>query len=109
EKWQGKMMVYDKQLGMSVGQTRKGVAVVFCGSSMLAYPGVKKFKGRTKEGIGMFSTRESTIKAFGPPTSAQPSNNKQELLKYRNLGLEFSLEDGKVYNILVDFRVPVNS
>jgi len=106
EKWQGKMMVYDKQLGMSVGQTRKGVAVIFCGDSMLAYPGVKKFKGRTKEGIGMLSSRESVIKAFGQPTSTQPWNGNQEQLKYKELGLEIFLEAGKVFNIIVDFRSP---
>ena len=106
ERWQGKMMVYDNTLGMTVAQTTKGVAVVFCGSSMLKYPGVKKFKGRTKEGIGMFSTRESVIKAFGPPSSSQIVNGNQEELKYKALGLQITLEEGKVFNILVDFRVP---
>jgi RNA polymerase sigma factor (sigma-70 family) len=106
DKWQGKMMVYDKEHGMSVAQSTKGVSAVFCGDSMLKYPGVKKFKGRTKEGIGMLSTRESVIKAFGPPTSSQPWGKNQELLKYKALGLDITLEEGKVFNILVDFRLP---
>ena len=75
---------------------------------MLKYPGVKKFNGRTKEGIGMLSTRESVIKAFGPPTSAQPWGKNQEQLKYKALGLEITLEEGKVFNILVDFRLPTD-
>ena len=107
-KWQGKMMVYDKELGMSVAQSKKGVSVVFCGDSMLKYPGVKKFKGRTKEGIGMLSTRESVIKAFGPPSSTQPWGKNQEQLKYKSLGLELFLEEGRVFNIIVDFRVSTN-
>jgi len=108
DKWQGKMMVYDKWLGMTVAQSTKGVSVVFCGDSMLKYPGVKKFKGVTKEGIGMLSTRESVIKAFGPPTSTQPWGKNQEQLKYKALGLEIFVEEGKVFNIIVDFRVPKN-
>jgi RNA polymerase sigma factor (sigma-70 family) len=104
DKWQGKFMVYDKQLGLSVGQTSQGVAVVLCGDSMLKYAGVKKFKGRTKEGIGMLSTRDNVIKAFGQPTSAQPWNDGQQQLKYNQLGLTFVLESGKVIHITVDFR-----
>jgi hypothetical protein len=108
EKWQGKMMVYDSKLGMSVGQSRTGVLVVFCGDSMLRYPGVKKFKGRTKEGIGMESSRENVVKAFGQPTTTQPGNSNQETMKYKQLGLTFVLEAGKVINIIVDFRLPAD-
>lgn len=104
DKWQGKIMVYDKNLGMSVGQTKLGVMVVMCGDSLLKYPGVKKFKGRTKEGIGMESSREDVIKAFGQPTTAKPWNAGQEQLEYKGLGLTFTLETGKVMNIEVDFR-----
>jgi RNA polymerase sigma factor (sigma-70 family) len=106
ERWQGKIMIYDKRLGMSVIQGKSGVMVVFCGDSMLKYPGVKAFKGRTKEGIGMESSREAVIKAFGQPTTAKPWNLGQEELEYKNLGLTFTLEAGKVINIIVDFRKP---
>jgi RNA polymerase sigma factor (sigma-70 family) len=104
EKRQGRMMVYDRKLGMSIGQSDFGVAVVFCGDSMLRYPGVKAFKGRTKEGIGMGSSREEIIKAFGPPTIATPWNVGQEQLEYKAVGLKFVLESQKVINITVDFR-----
>jgi RNA polymerase sigma factor (sigma-70 family) len=104
DKWQGKIMVYDKQYGMSVSEGKNGVAVIFCGDSMLGYPGVKTFKGHTKEGIGMESTREEVIKAFGQPTTAKPWGPGQEQLEYKALGLTFILESGKVFNILVDFR-----
>jgi RNA polymerase sigma factor (sigma-70 family) len=104
EKWQGKIMVYDKKLGMSVGQTKLGAMVVFCGDNMLNYPGVKKFKGRTKEGIGMKSSREDVIRAFGQPNSSKPWDVGQEQLEYKSLGLTFILEAGKVINITVDFR-----
>ena len=106
DNWQGKVMLYDENLGMSVVQSRVGVVAVFCGDALPQYPGVKKFKGRTKEGIGMESTREEIIKAFGQPTTAKPwsANPQQEQLEYRPLGLVFLLEKGKVFNIVVDFR-----
>ncbi len=104
DKKRGKMMVYDGRFGMSVSQGGNGVMVIFCGDSALANPGVKKFKGRTKEGIGMESTREAVIQAFGQPDTAKPWNVRQEELDYKELGLKFILESGKVINITVDFR-----
>jgi hypothetical protein len=89
---------------MSVGQSKTGVLVIFCGDSMLKSPGVKKFKGRTKEGIGMESSRADVINAFGQPTTVKPWEPGQEQLEYKTLGLTFTLEAGKVMNILVDFR-----
>jgi len=107
ERWQGHIMVYDKKLGMSVsGNKKAGVMVVFCGDSMLNYPGVKTFKGHTKEGIGMESSREDVIKAYGQPTTAKSWEPGQEQLEYKDLGLTFTLESAKVINILVDFRTP---
>ena len=113
DKWQGRIMLYDKKLGMSVGQSRAGALVVCGGDSMLKYPGVKKFKGRTKEGIGMESSREDVIKAFGKPTAAKPWNSTEkftghEQLEYKPIGLTFVLEEGKVINIMVDFRIPTS-
>ena len=104
DKWQGKIMLYDRKFGMGVMQNKAGALAVFCGGSMLKSPGVKKFKGRTKEGIGMESSREEVIKAFGQPTTAKPAGAGQEQLEYKTLGLSFALESGKIFNILVDFR-----
>ena len=107
EKMQGKLMVYDKTFGLAVAPAGKmGVAAVFCGDSSGDGPGVKAFKCRTKEGIGMESTRAEIIKAFGQPTSAKTWNEElhQEELVYKPLGLTFTLQNGKVFNILVDFR-----
>jgi hypothetical protein len=66
---------------------------------------VKTFKGHTKEGIGMESSRADVVRAFGQPTTAKPWNQGQEQLEYKDLGLTFTLESGKVMNILVDFRM----
>ncbi len=109
DKWQGRIMVYDQKLGMSVLFARdmtRGVQVVTCGDSLLAYPGVKRFKGRTKEGVGMESTRADVIKALGQPTTTEPWGTQpvQEKLLYQPLGLTFILESGKVMNVMVDLR-----
>ncbi len=108
DKMQGKMMVYDKKFGMTAGQSKFGVLVVMCGDSSGKGPGVKKFKGRTKEGIGMGSTREEIVTSIGEPTSAKLFNAElnQEQLEYKALGFEFILEKGKVFHITVDFRKP---
>ncbi|HWF18179.1 MAG TPA: hypothetical protein VG754_02885 [Verrucomicrobiae bacterium] len=107
ERMQGKIMVYGKTFGLAIAcKTPVGVAAVFCGDSSGDGPGVKAFKCRTKEGIGMESTRAEIIKAFGQPTSAKSGDAglHQEELVYQPLGLTFYLQNGKVYNILVDFR-----
>jgi len=107
DKWVGKMMVYDKRYGMSVAQSSNGVAAILCGDSMLKYPGVANFKGRTKEGIGMKSSQADVTKAFGKPTGVGRSKNggvQQESMLYQELGMSFTLEEGKVIHILVNFR-----
>jgi RNA polymerase sigma factor (sigma-70 family) len=107
ESKQGEVLIYDKHLGFSVVCSRKKiVGAIFCGDSMPTYPGVKMFKGRTKEGIGMESSRDDLVKAFGQPTSAKPWAVRQEQLEYKPLGLTFTLESGKVFHIIVDFRKP---
>ena len=100
DKMQGGSMSYDNQLGFSVicGQKTKMVGAVFCG-------GVA-FKGRTKEGIGIDSSRADLIKTFGQPTSAEPEAAGGEQLEYKPLGLTFHLQEGKVFHIIVDLRKP---
>lgn len=107
EKMQGDVMIYDQHLGLSVVCNRqKIVGAVFCGDSLPEYPGVKIFKGRTKEGIGMGSSRDDLIKAFGKPATDQPwsRGSKREQIIYPNLGLTFTLARGKVFHIMVDLR-----
>lgn len=108
EKIQGRIMVYNKAFGFAVAAGKTGVAAVFCGDSSGDGPGIKSFKCRTKEGIGMESSRAEVITAFGQPTSAKPwdAGLHEEILIYESLGLTFTLKNGKVFNILVDFRKP---
>jgi hypothetical protein len=92
--------------GFSVIPNRDGaVRVVMCGDTLgTGTVLVKAFKGRTKEGIGMNSNRADLIQVYGEPTEIDHSEPGHEALKYRPLGLTFTLQNDKVHHIIVDFR-----
>jgi len=91
------------QLGLAVMHGLDGKAqVVMCGDvTGLHGPFVKAFRGRTPEGLGMESTREEIIKAFGEPTEAETLRGGQESLRYANQGITFTLQSGKVHHMIV--------
>ena len=61
------------------------------------------FAGRTKEGIGIGSSRADVIQAFGAPTVAEPGTAGYEFLRYSSRGLVFQLHDGRVDMMSVFF------
>ena len=67
-------------------------------------PLIKMFAGRTKEGIGMESTRSEVVAAFGQPTKSESLETGEEHLAYSDLGLEFNLSDGRVHFIQVSLK-----
>ena len=71
-------------------------------------PFTKAFAGRTKEGIGMGSSRADVIRAYGEPTATETIDAKPgfEVVRYRPLGLVFELREGKVDSIAVMFKPP---
>ena len=91
------------RLGFAVMPAADGtVQVVMCGDvTGINGPLVKSFSGRTKEGIGMSSTREDLRKAYGEPTSSEKLFGGTESLRYDSLGITFTLEAGKVYHMIV--------
>jgi len=105
DRQQGDVLIYDAQFGFSVVCNRqKIVRAVHCG-------GPVSFKCRTKEGIGVGSSKDELIKAYGQPadwakTPAQGNQPAQDLLDYTPLGLNFTLHDSKVYSIVVNLRKP---
>ena len=62
------------------------------------------FAGRTKEGIGLGSSRADIIQAYGEPTAAKPIKPGFEVLRYDPPGLNFELRDGKVDSIGMIFQ-----
>lgn len=91
------------QLGLAVMPGHDGViAVVMCGDvTGINGPFVKAFKGRTKENIGMNSSRDEVIAAYGQPNESEKMRLGLESLKYSELGLTFTLDGGKVHHIIV--------
>jgi hypothetical protein len=66
----------------------------------------KAFAGRTKDGIGIGSSRAEVVTAYGEPTATGSVEGKPgfEFLRYNPLGLFFEMEAGKVYSIAVVFK-----
>ena len=91
------------RLGLAVVHDTNGVVqAVMCGDvTGIRGPYVKAFNGRTKEGIGMNSTREDVLRAFGDPTSNERIAGGGESLKYVPQGITFTLEGGKVHHMIV--------
>ena len=78
------------------------VQFVMCGDvTGINGPLVKVFTGRTKEGIGMNSSREEVLKAYGEPSEARKLPEGLESLRYDPLGMTFTLQAGKVHHIIV--------
>jgi hypothetical protein len=95
-------------LGFSVLPDKGGlVGFVLCGSSIgVNKPFTKSFAGHTKEGICIGSSRADVISAYGEPTVTEPmrGSSGSETLKYKPLGLDFHITDGKVNLIAVFFK-----
>ena len=107
ERKTGKALEYTK-LGLAVLPGTNGIVqAVMCGDvTGINGPFVKAFTGRSKEGIGMNSTREEVIKAYGEPTSSEKFIGGIESLQYAPLGLTFTLEGGRVHHMIVRLRTP---
>jgi hypothetical protein len=90
-------------LGLAVMPGPDGlIKVVMCGDvTGLNGPFVAVFTGRTKEGIGMKSTRADVVKAYGEPEKSDKFRLGLESLTYPALGITFTLEDGKVHHMIV--------
>jgi len=54
------------------------------------------FAGRTKEGVGMGSSRADVVRAYGEPSTSKITGPGFELLRYEKSGIKFQLHDGKV-------------
>jgi len=81
------------------------VQVIMCGDvTGIKGPLIKAFNGHTKEGIGLNSTREDLLKAYGEPNSSEKLRGGTESLRYDALGITFTLETGKVYHMIVRLR-----
>jgi RNA polymerase sigma factor (sigma-70 family) len=98
----GTLLEY-RRFGLAVFLSSKGVAEIWGGNSAgYGGPLVAAFKARTKEGIGMGSSRSEVVLAFGQPTSTERLPLNEERLVYKPIGLSFALQNGTVHHIKVD-------
>jgi hypothetical protein len=93
-------------LGFAVMPGPDGVVqVVMCGDVVGNNgPLVKNFNGRTKEGIGLGSTREEVTKAYGEPSNDEKFPGARESMRYDPLGMTFSTENGTVHHMIVRLK-----
>ncbi len=85
---------------------KMGIWVLFQNSGvMFNVHCLKSFKGHTKEGIGIGSTRAEVVKAFGNPFEAKPYRKTEELLWYASNEISLTLDHDKVTEIIVHLDV----
>jgi len=96
------------RLGLAIlPDTNSIVQSVMCGDvTGINGPLVNRFAGRTRDGIGMRSTREEVVKALGEPSSSQRFPGGVESMAYPAFGLTLTLEGGKVHHLIVRFSGP---
>jgi hypothetical protein len=95
----GKAFQYSS-LGLAViPRTRDGkVGAIMMGDSGGGQL-VERFKGVTTKGIGMNSTRQEIVAAYGQPESATVPADGLEVLAYDSGRTQFVLRDGRVVHI----------
>jgi hypothetical protein len=86
-------------LGIAVLPGRDGSV----GAVMMGDPGggqlVEAFKGATKEGIRMKSTRQEVVAAYGQPETARDVGGGLEELRYDSGRTQYTLKDGRLVHI----------
>ena len=94
------------KLGFAVMPGADGVVqIVMCGDvTGTRGPLVERFHGKTKEGIGLGSTRADLISVYGQPSADEKFPGDRESMKYDSLGITFSLEGSKVHHMIVRLR-----
>ena len=84
------------EFGLTVVMRENVVWGIFCGDkSKLDSELIKNCKCKTTRGIGMGSTKQQIIAAYGEPTRIVPDNGLTMML-YKNIAMNFSLRDDNV-------------
>lgn len=81
---------------------RKGMLVSFDTNGIVANVKiVKPFGGITQEGIGIGTSLDELMKAYGNPDEDQKNETEGEDLRFNRLKTSFSLEHGEIISIIV--------
>lgn len=85
--------------GFAVFAVNNTVTMIACGDRRLSDSAlIKRCKSRTNKGIGIGSSQEDIIKAYGQPSSTQqlPGEGSAVMLRYDQISSEFLLRSDKV-------------
>jgi hypothetical protein len=95
----GKALEY-LSLGMAVIPSKRDgtVGVIMIGDGSGSYL-VDRFRGATKEGIRMKSTRQEIVAAYGEPERAETEASGVEVLQYDSGRTRYTLKDGYLAHI----------
>ncbi len=95
----GKVLEY-LSLGLAVIPSKQDVTVgaIMMGDGSGSYL-MDRFKGVTKEGIRMKSTRQEITVAYGEPESAETEDTGVEVLQYDSGRTRYTLKDGQLVHI----------
>jgi len=83
--------------GFAIFAMNDAVTMIVCGDRRSADSSlIRNCKSRTKKGIGMGSSKDDIVKAYGEPSSTKQMPGNAVTLRYNQLHSEFLLRDDKV-------------
>ncbi|MHC4265320.1 MAG: hypothetical protein ACYSUK_05225 [Planctomycetota bacterium] len=95
--------------GLTIATTRNGqVDQIICGSVNPQSPLVSVCNYKTRDNVGIGSTRQELIEAYGQPSSVvnNPLGENAVMLEYENINARFTLVNDKIVQMI--FRAPEN-
>ncbi len=92
---------------INISSSKRTVHSITClGSSFSLspfYKGLNPYKGKTVEGIGIGSSKQDVIKAYGVPSSKNENiqGDSSGYYRYKDLGMTFNFDLGEMVNSII--------
>jgi hypothetical protein len=80
---------------------QRGVWSIYCYTQEAFAVKARSFQGKSAEGIGMGSSQEQIVKAYGKPDRAEMNGPQTTYLTYNRLNLSFTLFNDKVVQLMM--------
>jgi outer membrane lipoprotein-sorting protein len=81
---------------------KRGLFWIQCWTQKAIIARVRDFKGKTREGIGMGSSAKDIERAYGKPDERETNGPATVYLRYRKLGLDFTLFSDKLVEFVAE-------
>jgi outer membrane lipoprotein-sorting protein len=101
EKGRGMILQYFSRGYILMVSPQRGLATITCASQKAFLPKIRDFRGKTTDGIGIGAAAKDIEKACGKPDRAENNGPSTLYLSYHQLGLDFTLFDDKVVQIVL--------